>query len=100
MESLPLGPLKVSLRHKPNPDNPHAIAAFVGNRQVGWLSTDWSADDPHVAWVKRLASRGIRPRFTGECKLSEVRGDRKVVFFMPGRNDEPLDEIASRLIGQ
>jgi hypothetical protein len=97
VEALPLGPLKVTLRHKPNPDNPHAIAAFVGRQQVGWLSTDWSANDPHVVWVKRLEAIGVRPRFYGECKLSEVRRDRKVVFLMPGRDDEPLDEIVRRL---
>lgn len=100
VESLPLGPLKVTLRHKPNPDNPHAIATFVGRQQVGWLSTDWSATDPEVAWVKQLESIGVRPRFVGECKLSEVRGVRKVVFLMPGRDDEPLDAIARRLAGE
>jgi hypothetical protein len=73
VEALPLGPLKVTLRHKPNPDNPHAIAAFVGRQQVGWLATDWSADDPHVVWVNQLAAGGIRALFAGECKLSEVR---------------------------
>jgi hypothetical protein len=96
---LPLGPLKVTLRLKPNEDNPYAVAAYVGNRQVGWLATDWSATDPYVAWVTRLDAAHIRPRFQGECRLTvEVTKTKMINFDMP--EPKELTAIADRLLSQ
>ncbi|WP_127962244.1 hypothetical protein [Gordonia alkanivorans] len=98
VDALPLGKLKVSLRMKPNKDNPHAVAAFVGAKQVGWLSTAWEASDPHVRWMKRLEEAGIRPRFEGQCKLTEVTKARSIVFNMP--EDRELSAIADGVIAR
>ena len=100
VDSLPFGPLKVTLRLKPNEANPFAIAAYVGNRQVGWLATDWRADDPYVAWVTRLDSAGIRPRLSGLHKLTEVRREHIINFDVPSDRDEDLQALADTLIAE
>ncbi|WP_067683293.1 hypothetical protein [Nocardia miyunensis] len=97
LAGLPLGPVKVTLKLKPNNANPHAVAAYVGNKQLGWLATDWSASDPHVRWIKRLETSGIRPRFPGICRnRGTVPSDRIVNFVMP--SDDRLTAIAKELI--
>lgn len=99
VDSIPLGPVKVTLALKPNEANPHAVAAFVGGQQVGWLSTDWSPKDEWVQWMRHLDAANIRPRFNGECRLTEVTKTRQINFDVPGRADESLSVIADRLIG-
>lgn len=94
---LPLGPVKVTLKLKPNDTNPHAVAAYVGNKQLGWLATDWSASDPHVRWIKRLENSGICPRFPGICRnRGHAPPDRIVNFVMP--SDDRLTAIATELV--
>ncbi|KUI26559.1 hypothetical protein AU196_02810 [Mycobacterium sp. IS-1742] len=92
--------MKVTLRLKPNDANPHAVAAFVGNRQVGWLGTEWTATDPWVEWMTRLDAARIRPRFAGVCRLHDILKYRLINFDVPGRNDEDLSAIADRLISE
>lgn len=101
VESLPLGPLKVTLHLEPNDANPFAVAAYVGSHQVGWLGTDWSADDPYVAWMTRLDAARIRPRLDGVCRLHDVDKTTRIINFdVPSGRNEDLDAIADRLIAE
>ena len=92
----------MTLRLEPNEANPYGISAYVNGRQVGWLGTDWTANDPQVKWMKRLDAAGILPRFQGLHRLTSGTREHVINFDFPrqGRNDEPLDDIASRIIGE
>jgi len=70
--------------------------------QVGWLGTDWTANDPQVKWMKRLDAAGILPRFQGLHRLTEnTREHTHIINFdFPGRHDDPLDDIARRITGE
>jgi hypothetical protein len=100
LRSMPFGPVLVTLRLEPNEANPHGISAYVNVRQVGWLGTDWTANDPQVKWMKRLDAAGILPRFQGLHRLTENTCEHIVNFDFPGRHDDPLDDIARRIIGE
>jgi len=96
IKALPLGPLHVTLRFQPNEVNPYAIGAYVDEVQVGWLQTEWTSTDPHVAWVKRLHDARIRPRFEGECVVD--RYGRDIDFNTP--LPQELTEVADELLAQ
>lgn len=97
LAAIPLGSVKITLKLKPNDANPHAVAAYRGNKQLGWLATDWSASDPHVQWIKYLEANGVHPRFPGICRIRGADpSDRIVNFTMP--TDDRLPEIAAELI--
>jgi hypothetical protein len=102
LKSMPFGPVLMTLRLEPNEANPYGISAYVNGRQVGWLGTDWTANDPQVKWMKRLDAAGILPRFQGLHRLTTGTREYVINFDFPrqGRNDEPLDDIASRIIGE
>jgi hypothetical protein len=99
LEELPFGPLEVTMRLEPNEANPYGISAYVGNRQVGWLATEWAPSDPWVAWITRLDAAHIRPRFQGLHRLTDNLGEHIINIHVPGWNDEDLSAIADRLIG-
>jgi hypothetical protein len=94
--ALPVGPLKVTLRFQPNESNPSGIAAYVGDRQVGWLNTNWTATDPQIVWVKRLHDAWIRPRFQGKCEHRS--SGTYIIFYMP--HNEELTAVADGLLAR
>ncbi len=96
LAALPVGTLRVTLRFEPNEANAYGISAYVGECHVGYLQTDWAADDPHVVWMKRLHDAHIWPRFEGWA--GDERGEWRYVDFMTPQRDE-LSEVADRLIG-
>jgi hypothetical protein len=100
LKSMPLGPVLVTLRLEPNEANPYGISAYVNGQQLGWLSTDWTADDPHVKWMRRLDAAGIVPRFQGLHRLTLNDRRHIINFDMPGPQEDPLDDIATRIIGE
>ncbi|MGA9357186.1 MAG: hypothetical protein WBW75_03995 [Mycobacterium sp.] len=102
LRSMPFGPVLVTLRFEPNEANPYGISAYVNGQQVGWLGTDWTADDPQVKWMMRLDAAGILPRFQGLHRLTGNTREHIINFDFPGRGryDEPLDDIAGRIIGE
>ena len=55
---------------EPNHANPYGISTYIGDVQVGYLGTNWSATDPWVAWMMRLDAAGIWPRFEGVHRLT------------------------------
>lgn len=66
VNSLPFGPMFVTVRLEPNEEYPFSMAAYVDGKQVGYLSpTEWppTADEPWVGFVRRLDDAGILPRF-------------------------------------
>jgi hypothetical protein len=100
LRSMPFGPVLVTLRLERTEANPHGISAYVNGRQMGWLGTDWTANDPQVKWIKRLDAAGILPRFQGLHRLTENAREHIINFDFPGRHDDPLDDIARRIIGE
>jgi hypothetical protein len=99
LKSMPFGPVLVTLLFEPNEANPYGISAYVSGRQVGWLGTDWTANDPQVKWMKRLDAAGIVPRFQGLHRLTTGTREHIMNFDFPGRHDDPLDDIAGRIVG-
>ncbi|WP_205873461.1 hypothetical protein [Mycobacterium camsae] len=95
------GPVKVTLRHQPNEANPHAVAVYVLEQQVGWIGTTWTADAPELLWVKKLETAGIRPRLEGGVTIEDF-GERfggqysDIDFYMP--EDDELPHVAEQLI--
>lgn len=100
IEHMPLGPVLVTLRFEPNDANKYGISAYVNGRQVGWLTTDWTASDPWVKFVRRLDDEGVLPRFMGIHRLTANTGSHIINFDVPGRNDGRLGDIARRITGQ
>jgi hypothetical protein len=100
LESMPLGPVLVTLRLDPNEADPYGICAYVNGRQVGWLATGWTADDPHVKWMTQLDAAGILPRFQGLHRLTMNTGSHIINFDIPGPQEDPLNDIARRIIGE
>ena len=99
LPSLPLGPVKLTMRLDPNHANPYGISTYIGDVQVGYLGTDWSATDPWVVWMMRLDAAGIWPRFDGVHRLTTDGLKEHIVnFSVPGRNDDDLSVIADLLI--
>lgn len=104
IERIPLGPVLVTLRFEPNDANKFAVPAYVNGRQVGWLSTEWTASDPQVMFVRRFDEAGILPRFQGIHRLTGDTGSHIInssfLKTFPGRDDGRLGHIARRIIGQ
>ncbi len=109
VESLPLGPVEVTLRLQPRDSDPHGIAAYIEEQQVGWLATQRSAlelrlasgflwRDPSVTWMTRLDEAGIRPRFQGLLRVAGDPGRRVINIDVPGRHDPRLSTLAKKLI--
>lgn len=97
VQSLPLGPVFVTLRFEPNEANKYGIAAYVRGRQVGYLATEWSARDRWVVWIRKLDAAKVLPRFRGVVR-TQPSGDRIINFEVPGRDDESLTAIAKRIL--
>ena len=100
IERMPFGPVLVTLRFEPNDANKYGVSAYVNGRQVGWLSTNWTASDPYVKFMRRLDDAGVMPRFMGIHRLTENTGSQIINFDVPGRDDGRLGDIARRIIGQ
>jgi len=100
IERMPLGPVLVTLRFEPNDTNKYGVSAYVNGRQVGWLSTEWTASDPPVKFLRRLDDAGILPRFKGIHRLTGNTGSHIINFDVPGRDDGRLGDIARRITGQ
>jgi hypothetical protein len=83
IERMPLGPVLVTLRFEPNDANEFAVSAYVNGRQVGWLSTEWTASDPQVMFVRRFDEAGILPRFQGIHRLDGDTGSHIINFVVP-----------------
>jgi len=83
IERIPLGPVLVTLRFEPNDANEFAVSAYVNGRQVGWLSTEWTASDPQVMFVRRFDEAGILPRFQGIHRLTGNTGSHIINFVVP-----------------
>ena len=87
------------MRLDPNHANRYGISTYIGDVQVGYLGTDWSATDPWVVWMMRLDAAGIWPRFDGVHRLTTDGLKEHIVnFSVPGRNDDDLSVIADLLI--
>ena len=101
IERIPLGPVLVTLRSKPigmNQTNQYPVAAYVNGRQVGWMSTDWTAGlTGQIIFVLRLDDAGILPRFRGIHRLTGDTGRHIINFGVP-RSDQ-LYEIERRVTG-
>lgn len=100
LERMPFGPVFVTLRFEPNEANKYGISAYVNGGQVGWLSTNWTASDTWVKFVRRLDDAGVLPRFKGIHRLTGNTGRHIINFDVPGRNDGRLGDIARRITGQ
>ena len=83
IERMPLGPVLVTLRFEPNDANEYAVSAYVNGRQVGWLSTEWTASDPQVKFMRRFDEAGILPRFQGIHRLTGNTGSHIINFNVP-----------------
>jgi len=97
---MPFGPVLVTLRFEPNDANKYGVSAYVNGRQVGWMSTNWTASDPNVKFMRRLDDAGILPRFMGVHRLTDSDVRHIINFDIPGRDDGRLGDIARRIIGQ
>jgi len=53
------------MRLDPNHANPYGISTYIGDVQVGYLGTDWSATDPWVVWMMRPVSGHGLTGYTG-----------------------------------
>lgn len=97
LRSLPVGPVKVTLRLEPNSANPYGISAYVGTSQVGYLNTaKWAASDPWVVWMRRLDAAGVWPRFDGVHTLTpNAREEHMVHIRVPVQRE--LSSIADQL---
>jgi hypothetical protein len=100
IETMPLGPVLVTLQLEPNAANEYGISAYVNGRKVGFLSTEWTASDPQVMFMRRLDDAGILPRFKGIHRLTGNTRRHIINFDVAGRDDGQLDDVANRIIGQ
>ena len=109
VNNLPLGPVSVTLHLEQRGSDSHAVAAYVGEDQVGWLATQRSFiesrlasgflwRDPTVTWMTKLDAAGIRPRVQGSLRVAGDSGKRLIKIDFPGRNDPNLSAIAAELI--
>ncbi len=107
--ALPLGPVEVTLRLQPKDSDPHGLAAYVDEQQVGWLATQRSGiesrlasgflwRDPSVTWMTRLDAAGIRPRFQGLLRIAGDPGRRIINIDVPGRHEPRLSTLAKKII--
>lgn len=97
---IPFGPVLVTLMFEPNEANKYGISAYVNGSQVGYLSTNWTASDPHVKFMRRLDDASVLPRFKGIHRLTGNTGSNIINFDIPGRRDGRLGDIARRITGQ
>ena len=99
IERIPLGPVLVTLRSQPNGANAYPVSAYVNGRQVGRMSTGWTASLPYqINFVRRLDDAGILPRFKGIHRLTGETGSHMINFGVPRGGH--LREIERRIIGQ
>ena len=110
LDQLPLGPVQVNLRLQQRGADSHAVAAYVGEQQVGWLATQRSLiesrlasgflwRDSTVTWMTQLDDAGIRPTLQGVLRVArDESGKRLINIEFPGRRDPNLSVIAKRLI--
>jgi hypothetical protein len=110
LDALPLGPVQVTLRLEQRGADTHAVAAYVGDQQVGWLATQRSFiesrlasgflwRDSSVTWMTQLDAAGIRPTLQGLLRVAgDGAGRRFINIEFPGRHDPSLSVIAKRLI--
>ena len=109
INALPLGPIEVTLRLETKAANTSGLAAYVLDRQVGWLATQRSGidsrlasgflwRDPWVTWVTQLDAAGVQPRFQGLLRIAGDPGRRVINIDVPGRNEPRLSAIAKQII--
>ena len=109
VNTLPLGPVEVTLRLETNDANTPALAAYILDQQVGWLATQRSVmesrlatgflwRDPWVTWMMTLDVAEIQPRFHGLLRIAGDPGRRVINIDVPGRNEPRLSTIAKQVI--
>lgn len=89
LKSMPFGPGLMTLRLEPNEANPYGISAYVNGQQVGWLGTDWTANDPQVKFMKRLDAAGILPRFQALHRRGPANTSSTSTFRGEGETTSP-----------
>ena len=109
VNALPLGPVEVTLRLETNDANTRALAAYVLEKQVGWLATQYSVFESRLAtgflwrdqwvnWMTKLDAAGIQPRFHGLLRIAGDPGRRVINIDVPGRDEPRLSTIAKQVI--